>query len=720
MGVNTQTPPHVESRTLREYQTMVTHNGFTASDLPPLLPGNETFKVSELSGWLGYYHKRADGTSLVAVSGQDITLGPQSGFHAHLVPAHPDRKFKVRQLMGNPNQSSQPGLTEIQNLALLSHDDLQPWRVNQLVSPGFEFIWSGSGSITIPSADAFEDSQGGGVSGPIVMFNIFQASGNVGQIIVNRSAPVENQPYLGPGNKITISVSNGANSTAQVEYFDHPQPFILNYAITSNKFVVDTYEHVIPRQPTGFVISLGGMSTDSGPLAVDKTFNFSNYALETESPKIKAGQTIVLESCSENSDVASSVGSFDTTSSTEAEVIFESQRIDLHSGIWTLSFGFTGDLPLVEYVNRFGEVIEVNDDQDGTLYDTGSLAGYYFKTAPQIPQNQAGVLPQQLELNNEGGSLRLSSASGKTGTIFDVQVERYQDYVTQFVYGQYQAAGLEPRHIDDEYEWLFLTGVAFTIPAIKEGLFAVQQPPFSTGWLTVDTSSGDLSGTPNFPESGVLFGCRYRVVTRLSYGRNDSLTIDLERPAADGSVGNLSPEYTGGFETFTASFHSGDLPSDFQIEPDTGRIFHDGNGVSQYEDNNYELTLKITTDEGDFISPTYNVGFFRSLRPFIQYPNFTNDPTGFRDGQIYWDTQFPVGEVLPTEISGIYGQPATYAISSGSLPAGLTLDPQTGKVSGTFQPGQQTESGQMDVLVTNYHGKTHDNKFIFYWEVVAN
>lgn len=705
MGVNTQTPPYQPTPDLKIYKNVASHNGFTsaAADLPiPPTAANSTgpfLDVVETNGWRGYFDNSNDTISTTSNSIIIDRAGSSLGNKVALIPVPPLRQF---------SQSQYQSATFDNGLWHYSHDNENPS--------------SSSGTIDLPPGPG---NPIGEFDGPFITF-VIKTAGVVSQkFIVFRSG----DSLTDPADKIMIGVgSQGTPISYTTIATNHPEAYSVDFGFSDGQFQILGQAVNAFDEPASLVIFLehnrrGGMGTDE--------FVFSDYVVTRPPPNMTPETEVVeLTSCRSEATVDSDLtgGTFTIAAGNGDDVtLFRSQNLRIHTGDYALSLETTGDVPKIQYVNRFGEVIEINNDQV-TDYIT-DLKGFYFPTAIDL----GGLLGTDnfgaWDRNNEGGFLRFTSAPGKSGTITNAKLENVKNYVIYRRYENYSAPNIESFHADEDYDWIFMTGVAFSLPPVEDGFNAGQViAPFTNQWLFEDAATGVLSGTPNQIERGVVYGCRYKVVSRLQYdalkaisaNAFPTLVADPAKPAADGSVGNLLPNYTGGESSFTAALHSGSLPPGFVIESATGRIYHPGNGIADNGNAVTEAAFAISTPNGTFISPTYKINQGASPLPFVEYPNYTNDPSGFRDGQIYWDTKFPAGSILPRETFNTFGQPATFEISSGSLPAGLTLDFSTGEVSGTFGANQQNETGRMDVLITNYQNASQNASFIFNWKVVAN
>jgi hypothetical protein len=145
-------------------------------------------------------------------------------------------------------------------------------------------------------------------------------------------------------------------------------------------------------------------------------------------------------------------------------------------------------------------------------------------------------------------------------------------------------------------------------------------------------------------------------------------------------------------------------------------------GWSEYETRNFPVAspgsyryyrIRVTTNNGDAFTPVGELYLFEWATPVPQYP----DPSQVLLGIVYAygalagtmvqtsDRPVPVDHLMPPAtknvaysetISARYGTaPCTFAVTVGDLPPGLSLDPETGIVSGT-----PTTTGAYEFTVT--------------------
>jgi hypothetical protein len=118
----------------------------------------------------------------------------------------------------------------------------------------------------------------------------------------------------------------------------------------------------------------------------------------------------------------------------------------------------------------------------------------------------------------------------------------------------------------------------------------------------------------------------------------------------------------GGSMPYVWSISGGNLPTGLAIDPVTGRIF----GVPT-QSGQFQFTVKVAESGGQSATKTFTISI-NSL-PVIQTASL---PAG-GSGRAYSQTLKVTGGT-PT---------VTWAISSGSLPPGLSIDSATGTITGT-------------------------------------
>ncbi|WP_433046960.1 putative Ig domain-containing protein [Dactylosporangium sp. CS-033363] len=188
--------------------------------------------------------------------------------------------------------------------------------------------------------------------------------------------------------------------------------------------------------------------------------------------------------------------------------------------------------------------------------------------------------------------------------------------------------------------------------------------------LSLNASTGAITGTPT-GQAGTA-----TITFRVSNG-TDSATKQLDLNIAAALAGSTDPvppgvtgrAYTaslaasGGTGPYTYAVTTGALPAGLSLDPDTGDIT--GTPAGPAGDTQFAVTVT------DSASATDVQAYTLSVVPALAVTSTTLPAGGV--GAPYTATVATAGGLTP------YG----FAVTAGALPAGLTLDPATGELSGT-------------------------------------
>ena len=212
--------------------------------------------------------------------------------------------------------------------------------------------------------------------------------------------------------------------------------------------------------------------------------------------------------------------------------------------------------------------------------------------------------------------------------------------------------------------------------------WAVTTGSLPTG-LSLNASTGVISGTP----SGTFVGTDSFTVTATdsetptgaTANRNLSITItvatlSVTTTSSQLPLGVVSTTYpgatlqaTGGIQPYVWSVTTGSLPAGLTLNPATGAI--SGTPTSSG-------TVNFTVTVTDAETPTAKTA--TANLSIVVNPAVSVTTTTLPSGAI--GTAYPAGTTLQAA-GGV--SPYTWAVTTGSLPAGLTLNAATGAISGT-------------------------------------
>ena len=187
--------------------------------------------------------------------------------------------------------------------------------------------------------------------------------------------------------------------------------------------------------------------------------------------------------------------------------------------------------------------------------------------------------------------------------------------------------------------------------------------------LTLDATTGQLAGTPTTSGTSTFTLVLSDGVSPVTT-QHESVTVRSAPSITSGVLGggevgisyDQSPTVTGGTGSPTWSVTGGTLPAGLTLDPTTGEITGTPTtaGTSTF-------TLQVTDGAGAVATQSESV-------TVLADPSITSVVvTGGEVGVAYDQT--------PTATGG--SGDLTWSVAGGSLPAGLTLDPSTGELTGT-------------------------------------
>jgi len=223
-------------------------------------------------------------------------------------------------------------------------------------------------------------------------------------------------------------------------------------------------------------------------------------------------------------------------------------------------------------------------------------------------------------------------------------------------------------------------------------IFSIVSGNLPTG-LTLNPNTGAIAGTPTTPgpfsfvakvvdSSGQTTGT---TTTNCTITVNPS-TLTLACPATSAQVGvpySSALSTTGGQAPFIFSIASGSLPSGLSLNPNTGAITGTPTTAGPFS-----FTAKVVDSSG-LAAGTVTTNCTITVKPSPLVVTCEANNTA--------EVGVPYNSGPMTVTGGV--APYTFAISSGSLPPGLTLNPTNGAITGT-----PTAPGTFTVQVTDAAG----------------
>ena len=208
------------------------------------------------------------------------------------------------------------------------------------------------------------------------------------------------------------------------------------------------------------------------------------------------------------------------------------------------------------------------------------------------------------------------------------------------------------------------------------------------GGLTLKPSTGVIVGQPNTAATAnftiqVTDSDQASVSVPFALTINPPLSITTTSPLPAGTVGvNYSDTLaaTGGSGAYTWSVSVGTLPAGLTLAPGTGLI----SGMPTTAVVSASFTIQVT----DTNSVTASKPFTLTINPGLSITTTSPLPAG-AVGEAYSQM------LVATGGSGTY----TWSVSVGTLPAGLTLTPGTGLISGI--PSTTVSSASFTIQVTD-------------------
>ena len=191
--------------------------------------------------------------------------------------------------------------------------------------------------------------------------------------------------------------------------------------------------------------------------------------------------------------------------------------------------------------------------------------------------------------------------------------------------------------------------------------------------LALDPNSGILAGIPT---AAGISNFTVHVADSVANGANKAYTMIVSAPAsptvttsslASGTVGTAYAQVilaSGGASPYTYAVTSGTIPAGLSLDGATGTI----SGTPMAAGSTV-LGFRVTDNNGSTANKSLTLNIVAATAPQITTSNL---PNGL------------VGTVYSTVLAGVNGTtPYTFSLTTGTLPGGLTLNANTGVISGT-------------------------------------
>ncbi len=319
----------------------------------------------------------------------------------------------------------------------------------------------------------------------------------------------------------------------------------------------------------------------------------------------------------------------------------------------------------------------------GTAYSTSVAATGGI--APYTWSISAGNLPAGLSLNSSTGAISGTPTGSVTGPInFTVKVTDAEQptgatataalsititaaplsVVTSSLpsgvaQSTYAGATLQAAGGVSPYSWAVTTGSLPAGLSLNSSTGAISGTPTAAGTTTFTVTVTD-SETPT-PQTATK---------QLSITVNPQLSVTTSSLTA-GVVGTAYSQTlaaTGGLTPYSWSITTGSLPSGLSLNSSTGAITGTPTGPLV---GTISFTVTVTDSENPVKTATANLSIAISVQ------TLTVTSTGALPSGVYHQAY----STTLTATGGI--APYTWSITSGTLPAGLTLNSSTGQISGT-------------------------------------
>ncbi len=312
----------------------------------------------------------------------------------------------------------------------------------------------------------------------------------------------------------------------------------------------------------------------------------------------------------------------------------------------------------------------------GTIAVTGGAGAITYSVT-------VGSLPLGLSLNSSTGAIT-GTATGPSGTVnFTVQVKDSSSAGAQTNSKAFSITiNLPPApQITTTTLPADVEGTAYSQPLALTGGLAPFTYSISTGslpaGLSINASTGAITGTPTGPNGTSSFTVKVTDSSNPVQSATQALSIAVNLPPApqittttlpadvEGTAYNQTVASTGGLAPLTYSVSVGSLPAGLSLNASTGAI----TGTPTGPNGTVSFSVKVTDKSNPVQSASQPLSITVNLPPAPAIT--TSSLPGVVEFANYSQTIAATG----------YGT-LTYSVSLGSLPAGLSLNSSTGKITG--------------------------------------
>jgi hypothetical protein len=327
----------------------------------------------------------------------------------------------------------------------------------------------------------------------------------------------------------------------------------------------------------------------------------------------------------------------------------------------------------------------------------------------------SGSLPAGLTLNTSTGAISgtVTVVSANTSYGVGISVTDATNSSDTKSFSGTVAAGSSVLSFNSTAISGMTAGINYSYPLVVTGgaspySFTISSGTIPSG-LSIDATTGLISGTPGITSGGTNFSFTVSVSDTLSQTQSRTFTGTINANPA-GSVKIISTSLpsmavgavtsgvstSGGIAPLTFSIASGSLPSGLTLSSTTGAIT--GTVPVSAAGTSYAVSISVTDASGstDVKAFSGNVGAGTSVLSLL-----TTSIANFTAGISY---------SYPLIVSGGVA-PISYAISSGTLPSGITINETTGVISGTPTITSGGQAYNFTVTVSDSASQTQSRPF---------